>query len=382
MDVVHELLDSLPRNNNLDVQKRSELLSKDKSSAAVTTASNSTKTWNVPLETLDEEGVDEHEDDDEDDEYYHEKDENTNAHSKLNDTESGLVVAWQYRRDIQDERLGFTHAHTASIENSDKKRNQQQHGSTSSVYCHSYNLQGRLKDQINFDSHVTIVPISSMNRVCSNNSRIRNGVEFYQQLISIIATAINKSSTARNTVVRLLLYRSDLSVTAFVLPLVLHHIRTHKLPVIILVIPHAMCPLSATSSTKSDLYHIRRCSDVVLSTESFNLRDANNYPPPSEFRKLHGLLHISRLSTMTQMCTVGHFAERTVQRSPISTRYGLYRDRRKLHISLLHIPPEDYSTDGGSVTKGAVRSGAGRNATSAITSGGCSSAGGTGSLDF
>lgn len=376
MNIVQELLDSLPRNNNIDVQRRSELLKKDKSNASTRAASNNTETRNMPLETLaEEEGAYEHEDDDE---YYHENNSAT-APTKLSDTDAGLVVAWQYRKDIQDERLGFAQT---GINDSGKKRDQHQYGTTSSVYCHSYNLQGRLKDQINVDSHVTIVPINAMNKSCSNNSRIGNGVEVYQQLISIITTATNDAASSRNTVVRILLYHPNMSVTSFALPLLLHHIRTYKLPVIILIIPHSSSSVSETSSTKSDLYHIQRCSDVVISTESFNLRDSNNHPPPSEFRSLHGLLHISRLSTMTQMCTVGHFAERTIQRSPTSTRYGLYRDRRKLHISLLHIPPEDYNTDGGSVTNGAVRSGAGRSASTASNSGGCSSIGGAGPLDF
>ena len=383
MDMVQELLDSLPRNNNIDARAHSELLKNDISNAATTSALNSTEAWNGPLETLAEEGTYEHEGDDEeeeeDGEYYYENDDIATAHSKSTDTDAGLVVAWQYRKDIQDERLGFARAHTGS--SLDKQRNQQKYNTSSIVYCHSYNLQGRLKDQISIDSHVTMVPINTVdNRICNGNSRMKNGVEFYQQLISIITTATSKSSTSRYTVVRLLLYRPDMSVTSFVLPLLLHHIRTYKLPVIILVIPHASD--STTASNKSDLYHIRRCSDVVMSTESFNLRDTNTYPPPSELRTLHGLLHISRLSTMTLMCTVGHFAERTIQRSPISTRYGLYRDRRKLHISLLHIPPEDYSADGGSVTKGAVRSGAGRSTSSTIINGGCSSGSGAGPLDF
>lgn len=379
MDAIQELLDSLPRNNNMDVQQRSELLSMNKSSASTDAALNNTETRNVPLETLAEEGPFEQEGDDDDEDYYHEKEEDSTIQSKSSDTEAGLVVAWQYRKDIQEERLGFTRAHP----NLEKKRNQQLHGTSASAYCHSYNLQGRLKDQLNIESHLTMVPINTIDGNKSNdgNSRIQNGMKFYHHLVSIITKTTRKSPSSRDTVVRLLLYHPDMTLTSFVLPLLLHNIRKCKLPVIVMVIPHS---LSTTAPDKSDLYHIRRCSDVVMSTESFNLRDTSNYPPPSEFRNLHGLLHISRLSTMTQMCTVGHFAERTIQRTPISTRYGLYRDRRKLNISLLHIPPEDYSTDGGSVTSGAVRSGAGRKHNTATTNSGCSSSGGngTGPLDF
>lgn len=104
MNIVQELLDSLPRNNNIDVQRRSELLKKDKSNASTRAASNNTETRNMPLETLaEEEGAYEHEDDDE---YYNEHNSAT-APTKLSDTDAGLVVAWQYRKDIQDERLGF-----------------------------------------------------------------------------------------------------------------------------------------------------------------------------------------------------------------------------------------------------------------------------------
>jgi len=96
-----------------------------------------------------------------------------------------------------------------------------------------------------------------------------------------------------------------------------------------------------TVDVKSKIRLGRSC-DVVLSTEGFASR--KEYPPPAEFRHLLGILKI---------------AKTTRKRSDIAASiYGLKRDRRKLHIPLLHIPPEDYAEGGGST--GGVRSGAGR----------------------
>ena len=94
------------------------------------------------------------------------------------------------------------------------------------------------------------------------------------------------------------------------------------------------------------------------------------HPPPAEFRHLHGLLQVRKAATCTLSTSVGHFADLTVTKRPAATMYGLKRDRRKLNVTLLHIPPEDFATDGGSVGSGAVRSGAGRPNAAANSSGG------------
>jgi hypothetical protein len=125
-----------------------------------------------------------------------------------------------------------------------------------------------------------------------------------------------------------------------------------------------------------------------MSTEGFASR--NEYPPPAEFRHLQGLLTFSKVSTVTASAANGggHFADLTTSKRPAAYIYGFKRDHRKLHIPLLHIPPEEYAAGGGSVGSG-VRSGAGRTVADAAqphshakTGMGCASNTGSSALDF
>jgi PAXNEB protein len=355
-ETIHELLDSLPRNINMDMKTEKE----QRNSADVRDNTTFTTTsMNLRLDTLTEEQWDDEEEEEQND-------------------DEDLVVAWQYRKDIQQERLGISASSTSEISNVVQRRyvGNDRHAT---VYCHSYNLQGRLSDQMDIYSLVSMIPICAE---WTESSRVR-GVALYRQLVSAAVSATqpsNHRNSSRSTVARILLYHPDMIMCAFALPLFLHYIRQHRLPVVVLVIPPSKS--SNAASVQAALTNVRRCSDVVMSTESFTMR--SQYPPPLEFRHLQGLLHVSRLSTMTQSTISGHFADRTIQRSPTAIRYGLHRDRRKLNISLLHIPPEDYAAEGGSVSSGAVRSGAGRpNSTSSLTTGNsCGGGDGKSPLDF
>jgi hypothetical protein len=177
--------------------------------------------------------------------------------------------------------------------------------------------------------------------------------------------------------VRLLLYHPRLAVMSVALPLLLTHIRTHQLPVVILV---TVQPWTSRDSPAT-IRLLQRACDVVLETESFASR--REFPPPAEFRSLHGLLKIRKMSTVTAATAHGggHFADMTVTKRPAANLYGLKRDRRKLHIQLLHIPPEDYA-EGGSSVGGGVRSAAGRPPPKKEASSGCGSGGGSSPLDF
>ena len=157
------------------------------------------------------------------------------------------------------------------------------------------------------------------------------------------------------------------------MPLLLSVIRSKKLPVVVMVV------VKPWLQERAVLTSLQRTVDVVLQTEGFASRKV--YPPPSEFRMFQGLLRIPKVSTVTAPTAHGggHFADLTTTKRATSDLYGLKRDRRKLHIQLLHIPPEDYAEGGGSVGGGGVRSGAGRVETK--TGLGCASSGG-GALDF
>ena len=102
---------------------------------------------------------------------------------------------------------------------------------------------------------------------------------------------------------------------------------------------------------------LRQVSDTVLSVESFAGR---THSVPYEFKDFQGFLVVHKLQQYGSMAPF----------RPPGTRFGLKRDRRKLHIEPLHLPPEEsraFSTTGGAAPvpsagntgSGAVGSGSG-----------------------
>lgn len=264
--------------------------------------------------------------------------------SENEDFEEGLVVAWQYRQDVQQKRQGFTNL-TSSPNRTDAS------SLHSSLFCHSYDLQGRLDEQMDVLGLTTILPMECCSCFCSNLvTRQHCGFRYYQQLIKQIKSM---QEDQPQQVIRLLLHNPEVSALAVALPLVLNHIRTERLPVVVLLTVKPW-----TMALRISLRQLQRTADIVLETESFVAR--RNFPPPPEFRHLHGLLKIRKMATLSTV--YGVFAHLTVEKRPIAILYGLKRDRRKLHLQLLHIPPEDYAADGGSA--GGARSGAGRTSSS------------------
>lgn len=269
------------------------------------------------------------------------------------DAEEGLQIAWQYRKSIQNERLG--HAQTSAIK-----------PSTTNVYCHSFDLSGRLDEQnYNRDCiHLLDATCCHSDAVCRKH---KCGFRFFQTLKQHL------ESLPKGKVVRLLLYQAAVETASIAVPLLLAHIRSEALPVVILVSTQPW-----TCQSEASMISLRRASDVVMQTEGFASRV--HYPPPAEFRHLHGLMILPKVSTVTAATANGggHFADMTMSKRPPAHVYGLKRDRRKLHVPLLHIPPEDYAGGGGSAG-GGVRSGAGRPGENIA---GCASTGKNSMLDF
>jgi hypothetical protein len=318
--LIQDLLDSLPRNLHWD-KEAGQLQQFEQSLGA-------------PLEILEE---DEEED----------------------NAEEGLEIAWQYRKSVQDERLGLSSSLPMRQIGSD-------------TYCHSFDLSSRMKEQreeVLRSVHIEQIACCDGNckgsRVC--------GMNLFRQLCSVVNA---KLAACKSSVVRLLLLHINPVTMSVALPLLLAYIREHQLSVVILVTVQAW-----TCSSAAAHMALRRASDVVMQTEGFASRVV--YPPPPEFRHLHGLLHLFKVSTVTAATANGggHFADLTLSKRAAAHVYGLKRDRRKLHVPLLHIPPEDYS-GGGSVSGGAVRSGAGKPKEAKTATSGCSSGGGNSSIDF
>ena len=279
--------------------------------------------------------------------------------------DAGLTIAWQYKSSVQRERMGQTTKSKASAKSVE-------------VYCHSYDLQRRLSEQQGqVPSSIDVIPSCC----CADNPAIcstrKCGFAYYRRVADKIKALLSETP---KRVVRLGLYHPRPLTLQVALPLLLAHIRTEKLPVVVLI------AVQQWTTPESELELARRASDVVLAAESFASR--REYPPPPEFRLFHGLLHVNKASTFTAATAHGggHFADATVTKRPTANLYGLKRDRRKLHIELLHIPPEEYAQGGGSVG-GGVRSGGGlpaKEQSSARGGGGlsCASSGGSSPLDF
>eukprot|EP00980_Cylindrotheca_fusiformis_P031752 scaffold26900_cov117-Cylindrotheca_fusiformis.AAC.2 len=265
--------------------------------------------------------------------------------------EEDLEIAWQYKKSVQQERLAQPLSQKKTTSGG------------SNVFCHSYDLSGRLADQATIDPSKYIATIKSVEPVAVTNC----GVKLFHELVSLLGSKDGKP-------MRLLLYRPEVDILASALPLLLSYIRRRSLPVVLLV--HATPSNDFKSWSK-----LSTACDVVLKTEGFSSRRA--YPPPPEFRLLQGILTFSKLTTLTAATATGggFFGDISVSKRPAAFIYGLKRDRRKLHISLLHIPPEDYAQGGGSVGSG-VRSGGGKAPEKKSTGLGCSSNISGSALDF
>jgi len=267
------------------------------------------------------------------------------------DGEEGLEIAWQYKKSVQEKMLAQSLA---------PKRSQ---SSSSNVFCHSYDLSGRMTDQKAIKPSSYICDIKAMG---AGGKSPPPGILLFRELVSLLKKNEGKAT-------RMVLYNANPDLTAIALPLLLAHIRKHKIPAVLLV----YCPPSKDYRAFSKL---SGTCDVLLKTEGFAARRA--YPPPPEFRLLQGILTISKISTVTAAAATGggFFGDISFSKRPAAFVYGFKRDRRKLHLSLLHIPPEDYAQGGGSVGSG-VRSGAGMVLEKKSISLGCASNSGS-ALDF
>jgi hypothetical protein len=291
----------------------------------------------------DEEEEDDENDDDDDDDDDDGFGESNEGKDENND--DGLLIAWQYRESVQKERRG----HSSSSSSVGKTSRSPQSGDDllrlRDVYCHSYDLAGSMKSQHDADAakFMETIDIAECAYHC--------GFDMFRSLLKRVQHHLSPSGavgSASGNVVRLLLLDAPPAATSVALPLLLSYGRTHSLAFAVLI---TVRPWNGNDGPSNSLVSLRRSCDAVLSMDGFaSFRD----PPPPEFRELAGIMTLRKIASMG----AGHFANSTVGRRPPSDRYGLKRDRRKLHVRLLHLPPEEESA-GGSSTSG-VRSGGGR----------------------
>lgn len=86
--------------------------------------------------------------------------------------------------------------------------------------------------------------------------------------------------------------------------------------------------LHPQSLAKPILQVFQDCFDTALSVESFSGRQ---HCVPYEFDRFHAFLVLHKIQQIGMLAPF----------KPSSNRYGIIRDRRKLHIEPLHLPPEE-----------------------------------------
>ena len=332
-----------------------------------------------------QEGDEEEEEEDDDDDDFGESNEGADENN-----DGGLQIAWQYRESVQKERLGHSSSAAASSSSSATSKTSRgpqsgdSHLRMRDVYCHSYDLAGSMKSQheaSKFMEKIDIVDCAC--RRCPGGQSCRGtqqcGFDLFRSLLQKVQHHLSKSGVVGSisgggNVLRLLLLDCPPAATSIALPLLLSYGRTHSLTfAVVVTVKTWNC--NASGSSSGSLVSLRRSCDAVLAMDGFA---SFRVPPPTEFRELAGIMTLRKIASMG----AGHFANSTAGRRPPSDRYGLKRDRRKLHVRLLHLPPEEESA-GGSSTSG-VRSGGGRKSgsSSGSGSGGCSSGSGSSKLDF
>jgi hypothetical protein len=264
-------------------------------------------------------------------------------------------------------------------------------GHSSGIYCHSYDLSKRMVDQF-------VVPSSSSSSFSLNNDNINsnnddgvdndnnnqgrpiNPILSHAKIVHCSSTSSSSSSSVNNstrlscqqrgmilfrniyiniqqaiqthpnTVIRLFLHRLPISIGSIALPLLMTKIRKENIPIIILgtVRPwRFLSPITSTCTTNTNsppinkldtLLSLRQTSDLYISCDSFNsLRTS----PPLELSTLYtGILTVRKCASHTS--TV-HYTDSVIpSKRPLAERFGIKRDRRKLTLQLLHLPPEDY----------------------------------------
>jgi hypothetical protein len=236
--------------------------------------------------------------DDEDDD---EKDDN--VHDE--DDDEGLVVAWQYKMSVQKERLATTATMTPHSMSSTNSGNNHR-----TVFCHSYDLSGRIIDQTTIDpsKHVVALPPSSILPSHPIQSKTALGMDLFFNLVQLLKNQTVTSQQQQGKAIRLLLYHPTLEVMAVALPLLLSHIRKESLPVVIMI-----CTRPSSEEVRSWI-QLSRSSDTVLRTEGFASR--KHYPPPPEFKHLQGVLKVGKTTKKPTEIA--------------ASIYGFKHDRRKL----------------------------------------------------
>ena len=273
--------------------------------------------------------------------------EEENSDQEDEEAEKGLKIAWQYKREIQNERKRISPSASSKS------------AQISSHFCHSFDLGKSIQTdlfEIVDNENRTMDSVSKSEMENSTKAIVNipppsifenadNPLKLFANIIRYIKESLC-TSLQKDVVIRVLLLDIDPKTYAVVIPLLSSTVRSMQLPVCFM----ATIKSGFWNNNKytSSYLQLKRTCEVVLTVDSFEGYVSS--AKPAEFRDLVGLLEIDKLSGQH----FGHFADKFAP----ANKYGLKRDRRKLHIQMLHLPPEDFAEGGSSVGSG-VRSGGG-----------------------
>lgn len=228
-----------------------------------------------------------------------------------------LKIAWQYGKYI-------TSAGKCRSESSGTELPQQQ-SAPATVYCHSYDLSRRLQEHLRSRDNLQVM------LALDNNILGSSGLgQQLSQLVAAVAGLVQASPTVVHRVYVPQLFgvaelcdlsdeKSVRAVTFAVLSL--KHIIRSSQSTLIVTLPSAFLPSKLSNNVVA-------ISDTMISITSFA---GKSKEIPAEFKEFCGFLSVKKVQQIGAV----------VPHRPPYDRYGLKRDRRKLHIEPLHLPPEE-----------------------------------------
>jgi len=314
-----EFIDTLPLDANLEKTEKKKLAAEQQQQEGNLESLGESETMTSKLNEMTlsvEGGIIEEENEDDEDEF---EEENVDTIG-----DDHLKVAYRYK--TGNSNLTTT---TAAAEE------QQSSTVNSSVglYCHSFDLSSKLQS-----SHLEASPpsLSNLPPDVTSTGLVQHVIELIQQ-------------SPPNQLTRILLRSPPFKSACTAVPMLVNYIRRENLPVAFFI---TVQPNSSTSSSDEGvnsvnyLTQLKRASTIVLRVDSFS---SLLTPPAAEYRDYVGIFTVGKIGGY------GGY----IPRRPVAMRWGLKRDRRKMHVKMLNLPPEEYSERGGSVGSG-VRGGGGK----------------------
>ena len=256
----------------------------------------------------------------------HAKDPSPAPETAKDTQDHGLKIAWQYEKYL--------------VKNAGQNTNKLA-DARGLTYCCSYDLSRRLQPEIMDNGSLLLLPLDPTVLFAADAAK-----DAFQRTLQVILQSVitflrqqfeeNPRSMARIFLPQTHQLLAPYLLTSQVNPIELYRLWTQFLTALRRTIAEArvVVHLSMPSPSKTSLLPIdvyTAChvlTDVILEVESF-AGHADTIPP--EFRDFVAFFRIR------------HMHQRGLLASPPpkATKYGMKRDRRKLHIELLHLPPEE-----------------------------------------